>query len=82
MIGIYKITNPNGRIYIGQSVNIERRMRSYVNVSKQVSSSVKLYRSLKKHTFDNHLNSLTHISKQSIDLPIAYFFTFFINRFA
>lgn len=24
MIGIYKITSPTGRIYIGQSVNIER----------------------------------------------------------
>ena len=23
MIGIYKITNPSGKIYIGQSINIE-----------------------------------------------------------
>jgi hypothetical protein len=23
MVGIYKISNPNGRIYIGQSTNIE-----------------------------------------------------------
>ena len=29
MIGIYKITNPNNRIYIGQSTNIEARWEKY-----------------------------------------------------
>jgi len=29
MVGIYKITNPNGKIYIGQSINIESRKRVY-----------------------------------------------------
>jgi hypothetical protein len=29
MIGIYKIINPNGRIYIGQSTNIEGRWTKY-----------------------------------------------------
>jgi hypothetical protein len=29
MIGIYKIINPNGRIYIGQSTNIEVRWSKY-----------------------------------------------------
>ena len=27
MIGIYKITSPSGRIYIGQSTNIEKRKK-------------------------------------------------------
>lgn len=31
MVGIYKITNPKGRIYIGQSVNIEQRKQNYKN---------------------------------------------------
>ena len=29
MIGIYKITSPSNRVYIGQSRNIEKRFREY-----------------------------------------------------
>ena len=29
MIGIYKITSPNNRIYIGKSINIGRRWEEY-----------------------------------------------------
>lgn len=52
MIGIYKITSPTGRIYIGQSINIEKRFRDYksVNAKKQP----RLNRSLQKHGFENH----------------------------
>jgi predicted GIY-YIG superfamily endonuclease len=28
-IGIYKITSPSNKIYIGQSINIERRIKQY-----------------------------------------------------
>lgn len=52
MKGIYKITSPTNKIYVGQSINIERRKRNYagLNCKKQV----KLYASLKKYGFDNH----------------------------
>jgi len=29
MIGIYKITSPSNKVYIGQSINIEKRFKSY-----------------------------------------------------
>jgi hypothetical protein len=29
MIGIYKIINPKGKTYIGQSINIEKRWNGY-----------------------------------------------------
>jgi predicted GIY-YIG superfamily endonuclease len=29
MIGIYKITSPTGKIYIGESSNIEKRIHTY-----------------------------------------------------
>ena len=29
MIGIYKITSPSGKVYIGQSIDIERRWKKY-----------------------------------------------------
>jgi group I intron endonuclease len=52
-IGIYKITNPKGKIYIGQSVNLKRREYDYKNL-KNCNSQILLFRSLKKYGFDNH----------------------------
>jgi len=54
MIGIYKITSPTGRIYIGQSVNIEFRFSTYRRLDKGCKNSPKLYRSLLKHGYSNH----------------------------
>jgi group I intron endonuclease len=52
MIGIYKITSPSKKIYIGQSVNIEKRFIYYNNlICKQ---QVKLYNSFKKYGVNNH----------------------------
>lgn len=52
MVGIYKITNPKGRIYIGQSVNIERRKKEYQK--KSIRQQTILFRSIKKYGFDRH----------------------------
>ena len=30
MIGIYKITSPTNKIYIGQSINVENRIKTYL----------------------------------------------------
>lgn len=52
MTGIYKITNPSGKIYIGQSVNIKKRFNTY-KIFKCKTQTI-LYRSLLKYGFDNH----------------------------
>jgi len=52
MIGIYKITNPKGKIYIGQSTNIKERFRKYNKLNNK--RQTKLYYSLKKYGIDNH----------------------------
>ena len=52
MIGIYKITSPTGRIYIGQSVDIDYRWNDYRN--KNCKSQPRLSRSFLKHGIDNH----------------------------
>jgi group I intron endonuclease len=54
MIGIYKITSPSNKIYIGQSINIERRFKNYNSLS-QTKKQVMLHYSFKKHGIDNHL---------------------------
>ena len=35
IVGIYKITNPKGKVYIGQSVDIERRFFRYRNIHER-----------------------------------------------
>jgi len=52
-IGIYKITSPSNKIYIGQSINIKRRFNQYRLLDKS-SIGPKLYNSLKKHGPKNH----------------------------
>ena len=53
MIGIYKITSPSGKVYIGQSINIEKRLIKYRNL--HCKEQTYLYNSLKKYGFDEHL---------------------------
>lgn len=52
MIGIYKIISPSNRIYIGQSIKIEDRIKSYKNL--KCKEQPKLYKSLLKYGFENH----------------------------
>ncbi len=51
--GIYKITNPKGKIYIGQSINIEKRFREYRYLGCKTQQL--LYRSLFKYGIEKHL---------------------------
>jgi len=52
MVGIYKITNPKGKIYIGQSIDIEKRWNK--GHKYNVGSGLKLKNSLNKYGFINH----------------------------
>ena len=52
MIGIYKITSPNNRVYIGQSQNIERRFSDYFKEKR--FNQPRLIRSFKKYGVNNH----------------------------
>ena len=53
IIGIYKITNPKGKVYIGQSTNIEKRFRLYKGL--HCARQIKLFSSLKKYGYVNHI---------------------------
>lgn len=53
MIGIYKITNPKGKIYIGQSKDI--KLRFYYYYISSCKGQKKLYYSLKKYGAKNHV---------------------------
>ena len=75
MIGIYKITNPKGKIYIGQSINIEKRFRAYKNTD--CKNQPKLYNSFIKYGVDKHkfeiiqlcnIEKLNELEKYYVDL--------------
>jgi group I intron endonuclease len=56
-VGIYKITSPNGEIYIGQSINIEKRWKTYYwqFSTKRLKAQIKLYLSFKEYGYENHI---------------------------
>ncbi len=56
--GIYKITSPTSRIYIGQSINICNRFLGYKNL--KCKSQVLLYNSFIKHGVDSHKFEIIH----------------------
>jgi group I intron endonuclease len=56
IIGIYKITNPKGKIYIGQTINWKERQKSYK--CHHVKGQRKLYNSLIKYGWENHIKEI------------------------
>lgn len=54
MIGIYKITNPTGKIYIGQSIHIESRWKGYKLYPEGCKSQTILYNSFIKYGVEAH----------------------------
>lgn len=52
MIGIYKITSPSGKIYIGQTTNFTKRKNYYKNGAKPYQ--IRIHNSLKKYGYDAH----------------------------
>ena len=53
MIGIYKITSPTNKVYIGQSIDIKRRFKTYKSINKS-KEQIKIHRSFLKYGIDKH----------------------------
>lgn len=51
-VGIYKITSPSGKVYIGQSRNIGKRVAAYKR--GEYNKQPKLYNSMNKYGYANH----------------------------
>lgn len=54
MVGIYKITNPKNKVYIGQSVDIDARFYRYKKI-ENCKVQTKIFNSLRKYGVDNHI---------------------------
>lgn len=57
-VGIYKITSPSGRVYIGQSWNIFQRWNEHRSLKRK--GNHKLENSLKKYGSENHTFEIIH----------------------
>lgn len=61
--GIYKITSPKGKVYIGQSWNIHARWYQH---SREARFKTYLAASIKKHGFENHNREIIHVLPDTI----------------
>jgi len=52
--GIYKLTSPSGKIYIGQSINVQKRLRGYYHNFKFLQEQRRLYNSFMKYGVEAH----------------------------
>lgn len=82
MIGIYKITNPKGKIYIGQSINIESRKRTY-QYSKSYITSIgpKIYNSISKYGWEAHNHDIIEdCTLEQLNERETYWKQYYVNQ--
>ena len=78
-IGIYKIISPSNKIYIGQSIDIEKRKHLYSKL--YCKQQPKLYNSIKKHGWENHIFEI--VEECSIELLLnkeIYWKKYYLNQ--
>ena len=76
MIGIYKIVSPSGKVYIGQSTNIERRWKEYKTGLGR--GQIKLKKSFEKYGVENHIFSvLINCDKDQLNTLERYYQEFY-----
>jgi group I intron endonuclease len=63
MIGIYKITSPNNKIYIGKSIDLNERKASYKYEGRRQHQH-KLNNSINKYGWENHLFEIIEICEE------------------
>lgn len=64
MTGIYKITNPKGKVYIGESIDIVSRWNHYKNGYS--NKQWKLMRSINKYGWEAHITEVLEECEQSM----------------
>ena len=77
IIGIYKITSPTNKVYIGQSGDIKKRWKIYF---KNSPNQPKIFRSFKKHGVENHkFEIIEECSLDQLNEKEIYWKQYYIN---
>jgi group I intron endonuclease len=80
MIGIYKITSPSGKIYIGQSTNIPEREKHYKRITP-IKKQTKIFNSLNKHGWDKHIfEIIEECSIDKLDKKETYWKQYYLDQ--
>jgi len=84
MIGIYKLTSPSGKSYVGQSLNIDVRLHHYKLL--MAKGQTKLYRALLKYGFENFSIEIlkiidNYISKDKLKILLNGYEIYFIKKY-
>jgi group I intron endonuclease len=78
MIGVYKITSLKNKIYVGQTVDLERRKNTYKALNVGVKGQPKLYNSLLKHGWEQHtFEIIEECSEEQLDEREIYWGTYY-----
>lgn len=67
MVGIYKFVSPSGKVYIGQSWDIEKRFKDHGRHYKQARHTMKFYNSIRKYGFESHKFEIIHELPADVD---------------
>ena len=80
--GIYKIKSPSNKVYIGQSINIEKRKRIYKYYDSYVNShGPKIHNSLNKYGFENHIfEVIEECSIEDLDSRETYWKMYYLEK--
>jgi len=77
MIGIYKITSPSNKVYIGQSINVENRWK-YFYRTLNCKAQPKLFNSLKKYGWEQHkFEIIEECTKEQLNEKEIYWGNFY-----
>lgn len=78
MIGIYKITNPIGQIYIGSSVNINARISFHKTAMVRNNPKTLISKSYIKYGFENHkVEIIENCVKENLTIRERYWQDFY-----
>lgn len=82
MIGIYKVTNNiNGKVYIGQSINIEKRWKNHINHSFNNSYSdynSVFHKAIRKYGIDNfNFEIIEECKKEELNKQEKYWIKYY-----
>lgn len=63
--GIYKITSPSGKIYIGESFSLKERCKYYLNPNR-IKKQRGIYNSIIKYGIENHILEIQELCSQEM----------------
>ena len=68
--GIYKITNPEGKVYIGCTNNLEKRIKNYQNGT--ITTQPLMFESWEKYSWDSHIFEILEYTENLIEREKYY----------